>query len=401
MASRTIVIYSGPAGSHYYEIAIQYVAFLRDKGLTARMVETRGALDNLERLVSENGPAVGFAQSGIERVADDGDRLAGLTGLASVAFEPLWVFVRDGDAIESMKELAGKRIAAGPPGSGTRAVTVLLLGDNGIESDVEIASFHDFTDAVMAAELVGGKIDAIFAVGQARTDVIEALFEVDALATLSLPHAAAYAQRHPDLEELVLSARTIDMARGVPRADVNLVTPTAVLVGNEHLHPAVVGILLEAAREIHRPASLFAPQETFPNTRNVSLPLSPAAVTYFARGQNVLFRSLPFRLAAIVGWLVVLLTPFATAAVFLFKVVPTLIQAPFEIRLRGLYRRLERIEKAPPHADTDRLHAELAEIDRESIGLKVPWSSEPSFFGFRQAVRDVRASVSAAPRGTD
>ena len=80
-----------------------------------------------------------------------------------------------------------------------------------------------------------------------------------------------------------------------------------------------------------------------------------------------------------------LLTPFATAAVFLFKVVPGLIHARFKVRVLGLYRRLERIEKTSHQADNETLLDELEALDRESAGLKVRGPSKKSFSNFGKA----------------
>ena len=80
---------------------------------------------------------------------------------------------------------------------------------------------------------------------------------------------------------------------------------------------------------------------------------------------------------------------------------PALIQAPFELRLLGFYRRLQRIEKAAPHGDTDTLLTELADLDRESLRLWVPRRAEASFFEFRQNVHDLRERLSATPPGAD
>jgi hypothetical protein len=129
--------------------------------------------------------------------------------------------------------------------------------------------------------------------------------------------------------------------------------------------------------------------------------LSRAAVLYFERGPSVLHRFLPFRLANVLGWLVTLLTPFATAAVFLFKVVPGMVQVRFKMRLLGLNRRLERVDKASRQADTETLVDELDALDRESAGLKVPRHLEEKFFQFRQSVHDVRDRVPPPSQGSD
>ena len=82
------------------------------------------------------------------------------------------------------------------------------------------------------------------------------------------------------------------------------------------------------------------------------------------------------------------LTPFATAAFFLFKAVPGLVRLRFSIRLQRLYRRLERIEKADD-PEVERL-PELDQLVRESAGLNVPRTLVAPYFEFRQNVHDVR-----------
>src|SRR3546814_15487563 len=55
-----------------------------------------------------------------------------LRSLGSLYFEPIWIFVRGDVAPGRLTGLAGKRIAVGAAGSGTRAVALPLLQDNGV-----------------------------------------------------------------------------------------------------------------------------------------------------------------------------------------------------------------------------------------------------------------------------
>ena len=88
MAPRTLDIYAGPPGSTYHAYATRFSGELAKHGVTARVIETYGALDNLQRLVQSEDPALALAQSGMERLAKDPSVVEGLVSLGSVAFEP-------------------------------------------------------------------------------------------------------------------------------------------------------------------------------------------------------------------------------------------------------------------------------------------------------------------------
>jgi TRAP-type uncharacterized transport system substrate-binding protein len=56
-----------------------------------------------------------------------------LTSLASLYFEPLWVFHRSDLRLTRLTDLRGKRIAVGAEQSGTKAIAMQLLADNGLD----------------------------------------------------------------------------------------------------------------------------------------------------------------------------------------------------------------------------------------------------------------------------
>ncbi len=153
-------------------------------------------------------------------------------------------------------------------------------------------------------------------------------------------------RRHRELTALTLPEGTLDLVRDIPAADLRLLATATNLVAREDLHPEVVGLLLQAAREIHRPASLLAEEGTFPSTGYTSLPLSSSAATYLADGRGLIYRLLPFWMAGLVTWLVEMLTPAATVAVFVYKILPDWRGFRFNLRRRRFFKRLVRLEKA-------------------------------------------------------
>ena len=402
-APREIVILSGEPGTSHYEYGKQYVAFLDAKGLDAHLAETAGSLENLKRLSTEDRPAVGLVLSGVERELDDQNLVADLFSLGSIGLEPFWVFVRTEDTISSIRDLAGRRVALGPKGSGSRATALLLLEDNGIENDVEVVSYKDQSPEELATDLSAGRIDAACLVGPPSAPFITRLLQTEGLAPLSLERTAAYARRHPGLERLMLPMGAYDVARNIPSVDLDLVAPSTNLVAGAELHPAAVALLLEGAKEIHRTHTLFATQGAFPSSKYVSLPLSPAAAQYFSQGQGFIYKVLPFRWASLLTWLVTLLTPIATVAFFLFKAVPGMLKLRWTMRLQRYYRRLQRLEQEAMGAsvETKELLRELEAMREETANIRVPLPLAASYLEFRQNIHDARERFETAQQLRD
>lgn len=394
---RRIVILAGPSGSSYFEYAERYGESLREKGLAAEVVETEGSLENLTRLAAEGRAAVGFAQAGVETELEGDQDLEGLVSLGSVAFEPIWIFHREGQHVRQIRDFEGMRLGLGRRGGGSRAITELLLLQNGLADSVETVPV-DLTEEGAARALTSGEVDGILLVGDLEAPLIAQLLFQPGVAPGSLLRTGAYARRNRELAELTLPHGAIDLARDIPDTDLKLIATATNLVARDDLHPAAVGIVLEAAREIHRPASLFADEGVFPTTAYTSLPVSSAAVSYLQEGQGLVYRLLPFWLAGLLSWLAQLLTPFVTVALFLYQILPRLLHMRFESRHRHFFKRLERLEKARGAGANqaqiqealEKLVADLDRLDRDSVGLPVPRGMTSPYFELRQAIHDMR-----------
>src|SRR5207248_11161418 len=120
----TITITSGAPGSTFETNAIKYSRILAGNGVTLKIISSQGSLENLQRL---NDPAfhvdIGFVQGGVT----NGPTRHKLVSLGSVAYQPLIVFYRGNSSVGLLSEFAGKRLAIGAPGSGTRALALALL----------------------------------------------------------------------------------------------------------------------------------------------------------------------------------------------------------------------------------------------------------------------------------
>jgi len=168
---RTLTMAAGEPGGAYHAYALRYRAILAQHGVRLDVLETGGALDNLDRLRDpSSGVSVAFLQSGITSEAD----APGLVSLGSVGLEPVWVFYR-GDAadVPLLAWSHGERIAIGPPGSGTHKLSRELLDLLGVQTQAVELLDRPLTSAADA--LLRADIDAMFAVTAFEAPVVQRL----------------------------------------------------------------------------------------------------------------------------------------------------------------------------------------------------------------------------------
>src|SRR5262249_8463684 len=189
---REIVLASGPASSLYHLHAQRYQAALARHGV--RVVErmTEGAGENMHLLSDPaSGVDIAFVQGGQARDPE----AAGVVMLASLYYQPLWIFSRSGRQIDSLAALKGKTVSTGMPGSGTNALAVPLLAANGVTAE-NTHLVRTPTEEARAA-LLKGEVDVALMVGGVRTTVIAQALADPALELANLAHADAYPQRYP------------------------------------------------------------------------------------------------------------------------------------------------------------------------------------------------------------
>ena len=133
-----IVMATGEPGGAYYAFGEKYREVLARDRIEVELRATAGSAENIALLeLDEAEVQVAFVQGGTHSFAQT-DRLV---SLATLYYEPLWIFHRSDVPLERLTDLGGKRVYAGPENSGTRALALLLLEDNSIgPGDFELAS---------------------------------------------------------------------------------------------------------------------------------------------------------------------------------------------------------------------------------------------------------------------
>ena len=195
-----------------------------------------------------------------------------------------------------------------------------------------------------------------------------------------------------------LKAASIDPARNLPARDLSLLTTTANLVVQDSLHPALTYLLLEAARDIHKGASLLNRPSEFPHPRGTDFPLADEAQRYYKDGRPFLQRYLPYWAANFVQRMLLILIPLLAVAIPVMKTIPDLLDWRHKSRLFRKYEdllQLERVlrEKQLNPQEIADATAQLNSIEQDISGSKFPLDFTDKIYTLRQHVDYVRAQL--------
>ena len=368
---RSVTMATGPDGSAYAEVAARYRTILARSKVELRLRTTAGAVENLALLrAPESDVSIGFVVAGSAKVADS----EALVSLGTVFYEPFWLFYRGLDLGLGTAQLHGRRIAIGPEGSGTRELTLHLLGLVGL--DPGSAETLPLTPEQSADGLVRGEIDVAPLLTSWDSPLVHRLLGTPGVELASFARADAHVALHPHLSKLVLPAGVADMARNIPPADVVLIAAKASLVARRDLHPAIQYLLLEAAEEIHSRPGLFHRSGEFPAAEAVDLPLSQDARQFHKSGRPWLQRYLPFHLAILAQRLLVLIVPLLGIVYPLARGLPAVYSWTVRRRIFRLYGELKLIEleMKEPRAEGSEAGflSRLSELEERAVQLRVP-----------------------------
>jgi len=396
---RKITISSGPPGSSFERMARTYQKDLAARGFRLEIQPSTGSLENLQRLRDpKSGVDVAFVQGGLTGDVPP----ANLVSLGSVSYQPLWLFYRGDAVLTRLSELAGKRIAVGPVGSGTHALALTLLKANGV-SEANATLLNDEPAAASAA-LQNGKIDALFLMGDsAPVQTLRAMVRAPGVRIFDWVQADAYVRRYTYLNVIRLPEGAIDLGKNLPAQDVTLVGPTVELVAHKGLNSAVSDLLLDVAHEIHGRASLLQKANEFPAPLAHEFKISDDAARYYKTGKSFLYRVIPsFWIASMINPILVAFVPALLLIIPVLRILPVLYRLRIHLRIYRCYRPLLQLERDTAGPLTrDRaleLLGRLDEVERLAGRLRVPASFGNQFYELRSHIAFVRHRLQAAVR---
>jgi len=379
-----VTMATGSESGAYHSFAQSYQRYLAAEGVELELIPTAGSVEN-QQLLREGKVDMALVQSGIP----DPFGIQLIESMGSVFYEPLWVFTSASRPIGALRELSGLRMAIGGEGSGTRALATMLLSDNGISLDTtQPMGGRSAYDA-----LKEGKIDAAFFVSAPRSLLVQEMLRDQALSVMSFDRVQAYAKRYGFLSHVVLPQGIVDLQQDIPAQDKALLAPAANIVATKEIHPAIIDIMLMAAKQQHGNESWFANNGQFPQPKLLAYPLADRAKKFYEKGEPVLQRYMPFWAASLIDRLWVMLLPLVLMILPLMKVMPPIYNWRMRARVYRWYEKLESIDEQATDADhvtKESLHQSLRDLEQEVRQLKIPLAFAHEAYHLRQHIELVR-----------
>lgn len=396
---KSLSISAGPAGSTFHTLAEQYRKVLARNGIELRILESEGSIDNLNRLNDpESGVDVALVQSGITGNGDTSE----LVSLGSVTYQPIILFYRGREQLHRLSQLAGRRIAVGASGSGTRFLALALLKANGIDPQSGGTRLLDLEGERARSALLNNSADAIFLTSDSASPAtIREMLHAPGIRLFDFEQADAYVRRFPYLSKLEVPAGAFDLGENLPGKPINMLAPTVELLSRQELHPVLTDLLIEAAMETNGRASLLANAGQFPSTTLHSFPIGTEAARYYKSGRSLAYRYLPFWLASLVTRAAVVLVPIFVVVIPSLRYLPQLYNWRVRSRIYRRYGELMAIERESLHDLSPERRAALLErvdeIEHSTIAGKTPGSHGESVYRLRELLQFVRARLAQPP----
>ena len=193
--AQNISIATGGTGGVYYPMGGGLAAVLSKyvAGMSATAEVTGGSVDNLN-LVNSGKPYLAFTMADAAKDALDGEgkfkgKKVDLKTLLILYPNRMHVVTVEATGIKSMKDLKGKRISTGSPGSATEVMAFRLLEAAGLDKDKDVRRERlSVSESVNAMK--DRKIEAFFWVGGLPTAAVTDLANSPGMKIALIDHAS-------------------------------------------------------------------------------------------------------------------------------------------------------------------------------------------------------------------
>ena len=177
----------------YQQVSIELASRIREHHLVEFSVNpSRGSDDNFEQLVRGT-----IDLAPMQATCIRGDQLR---VVAPLFYERLYLVARENSSITSVQDFVGKRIATGPPGSGSVSIASLVLNSLGFDRS-NIEELHEPWDRLLTTPSADA---AMICLGRG-SELIEKLLADGQWILVPLPKSIEIALQHPTLRPMTIT----------------------------------------------------------------------------------------------------------------------------------------------------------------------------------------------------
>ena len=394
-APSRVTMATGNKGGVFPYYGQQYRAIFARFNIELDLRETSGAGENVKLLQDpESGVQIALVLGGIS----DGKHAPGLLSLGTVGNSPYWIFYSSNEAFDRLSQLKGKRIAAGPVGSGSRLSAEQILGKAGVNS--ENVTFLPFAASNAVEALNDGKVDAVWTLGAPDAPAISSLLRNPSVRLMSFPRAEAFTRIFPDLVRLVLPQGVIDIDLDIPPNDVTLIGTTAKVLVRDDLHPQIVQLLLQAMVEVHGGSNIFQRSGEFPTGTDPEYPVALAATDFYKTGPSLVQRYLPLWLSVHAQRAIAVLVAAIAIGLPLSRLTPVIYQWIMRRRLIYWYGKLKALESSfegdPSGKHLPQTQIEQLERIEDAVShISLPLNFTDQLYNLRSHIDIVRRKITS------
>jgi TRAP-type uncharacterized transport system substrate-binding protein len=394
----TVIMATAFKGSSFEYYGRRYREIFARSNIELELRETAGAAENVNLLQDpKSGVQIALVVGGVS----DGKHAPGLLSLGTVYNNPFWLFYSSNEPFDRLSQFKGKRIAAGPAGSGTRLSAEKILGKAGVTS--ENAAFLPFAGSAAVDALRDGKVDAVWILGAPDAVAVNSLLQDPDVRIMRFPTAEAFTIIFPELVPLVLPRGVIDIDRDIPPTNVPLIGSTAKVLVRSDLHPEIVQLLLQTMVEAHGARAVFQRSGEFPNSTDTEYPVAPAVIDFYKNGPSFMQRHLPLWLSVHAQRAIAVLVTAIAIGFPLFRFLPVFYNWITRRRLFYWYAQLKALE-ASFDADTmgrylAEKQAKIEQIEDAVSHIRIPLTFSDQVYNLRSHIDIVRRKI-ASRNGT-
>lgn len=372
---KEITIATGSKAGQYYQNALKYKRVLEKEKVKVNIINTSGSLENIE-LIKKQEVDVAFIQNGT--VTQDSS--SNFQALASIYYEPLWVFYRKKRKnVELLQDFIGTRIAWGADGSGTRDLAGEILHINGIDSLNSKLLNYGTTQSVEG--LLDGSVDVAFMAISAASPIIKNLLSNEAIDLFSFERSQAYSKNFVYLEPVDFHEGIINLSLNIPSENKKLLATTATLVAHNDFPDELVRILLRNIKSIHAPKSLFAYQNEFPNGDHFEMTLNDEASRYLEHGDSFLESIFPFWIASTLDRMKILLIPLVMLLLPIIKGIQPLYKWSIRSKIYKWYKEVRALDLLMDSSNKEELKAQIDRLEELKKEMKKVTNVPLSYMG--------------------
>ena len=341
-----ITIEAGPKGGFFDSTATMLKGKLKEHGIEASIINS----EQTSRIISHVNDVkknidIGFIAHGVES-----GQYPNVKSLGSIIMDPLFIFQRNGGSAKSPADFKGLRLGVGPPNTGGRIITDIVLNEYAISEDN--ATYEVLSLNYMVNALKTGQIDIGFFLQPTNNKIVEQLSNSGLFELVSVEHASTIIKKNSSLHHLTINRGAFNLIPELPSSDIQMVGIPITVVAKKNLHPAIVTLISLALKDEFRGPTLVSNRGAFPSMDfERDLNVDPDADKIYRSGTGYvpfLYRTFNFWIAGVLDKIALFLSFLITAYFFFYYMGGP---KPFDVwkdgRVKRLIQTLDRLnEKA-------------------------------------------------------